>query len=173
MIETVMIPDERKNVLIGKGGSVKKQIESATSTKITIKDGIIIEGGSLDVIKTQQIIRAIGRGFSPDNALLLLDEEYQLVVISLTGETPNTIKRLFARVIGKDGRTRRKIEHSTGSLISVYGKTASIIGKGKELETAKNAVEQLLQGRSHGYVYKRLGYAENKKKRQNEIQNDD
>ena len=172
MIETVMIPDERKSVLIGKDGSVKKQIENATSTKITIGDGVVIEGEGLDVIKTQQIIKAIGRGFSSDNSLLLLDDEYQLVVISLTGETPNTIKRLFARVIGKDGRTRRKIEHSTRTLISVYGKTVSIIGKGKELQTAKNAVEQILQGRSHGYVYKRLGYAEAKKEKQTTTNSD-
>ena len=70
MIETVMIPDERKSVLIGKDGSVKKQIENATSTKITIGDGVVIEGEGLDVIKTQQIIKAIGRGFSSDNSLL-------------------------------------------------------------------------------------------------------
>jgi ribosomal RNA assembly protein len=166
MIEIVMIPDERKNVLIGKDGSVKKHIEKATNTKIIIEDGVVIEGESLDVIKAQQIVKAIGRGFSSTNALLLLDDEYQLIVISLIGETHNTIKRLFARVIGKDGRTRRKIEYSTGTLISVYGKTTSIIGKGKELQTAKNAVEQILQGRSHGYVYKRLGYAETKKEKQ-------
>ena len=75
-------------------------------------------------------------------------------------------------MIGKDGRTRRKIEHSTRTLISVYGKTVSIIGKGKELQTAKNAVEQILQGRSHGYVYKRLGYAEAKKEKQTTTNSD-
>lgn len=158
MIATVMIPEERKSVLIGKDGRVKKQLEEKTKTKVTVEFDVSIEGESLDVLKAQQIVKAIGRGFSPEKAFLLLDDEYQLNVISLSGETPNTIKRLFARVIGRQGKTRRKIEQCTEAYISVYGKTVSIIGKSSDLGVATRAIEQLLEGRSHGYVYKRLEY---------------
>ncbi len=163
MIATVMIPDERKNVLIGKDGSIKKRLEEETSTKITVDIDVKIEGESLDVIKTQQIVRAIGRGFPPEKAFLLLDDDYQLTMISLTGETPNTVKRLMARVIGREGKTRRKIEEQTGTTISVHGKTVSVIGKSVGLDIARNAIEQLLRGRSHGYVYKRLDRTTRKK----------
>jgi ribosomal RNA assembly protein len=159
MIATVMIPEERKSVLIGKDGIVKKFLEEKTKTKVTIELDVSIEGESLDVLKAQQIVKAIGRGFSPEKAFLLLDDEYQLNMISLSGETPNTIKRLFARVIGRQGKTRRKIEQCTGAYVSVYGKTVSIIGKSLELEAATKAIGQLLEGRSHGYVYRRLEHA--------------
>lgn len=165
MISTVMIPEERKNILIGKNGSVKKKIEQKTNTKIEIVNDVSIEGESLDVMKTVQIVKAISRGFTPRKALILLNDEYQLIIISLVGETPNTIKRLFARVIGRDGKTRRRIEKDTRTVVSVYGKTVAIIGKSNELDYARNAVEQILRGRSHGYVYKRLDCSKRKKQK--------
>lgn len=163
MIASVMIPEERKNVLIGKDGRVKKGLEEKTSTKITIGVDVSIEGESLDVIRAEQVVKAIGRGFAPRKAFLLLDEEYQFTMIRLEGETANTVKRLMGRVIGREGKTRRKIEESTGTAISVYGKTVSVIGKPKDLDAAKKAIEELLQGRSHGYVYKRMEYTRKKK----------
>ncbi len=163
MIATVMIPEERKSVLIGREGSVKERLERETRTRITVDAGVAIEGSNLDVMKARQVVRAIGRGFSPRRAFLLLDEDYQLTIISLEGETPNTVKRLFARVIGTGGKTRRKLEQDTGSLISVYGKTVAIIGRAAGLDAARSAVEQLLRGRSHGYVYKRLDRRKEKK----------
>lgn len=163
MIVNVMIPDERKKILIGKDGSIKKNLEESTNTSITVRTDVAIEGESLDVIKAEQIVKAIGRGFSPEKALILLDDDYQFTMITLEGETVNTIKRLMGRVIGREGKTRRKIENSTGTLISVYGKTVSIIGKSNDLEAAKKAIEELLRGRSHGYVYKKIEYTRNKK----------
>jgi len=159
MIATLMIPEERKSVLIGKNGEVKKLLEEKTKTKVTVELDVSIEGESLDVLKAKEIVKAIGRGFSPEKAFLLLDEEYQLNVISLSGETLNTIKRLFARVIGRQGKTRRKIEQCTGAFVSVYGKTVAVIGKSLEIEAATRAIEQILKGRSHGYVYRRLEHA--------------
>lgn len=170
MISIVMIPDERKKILIGKNGYTRKRIEQKTKTTIEVGNDVKIEGESLDVMKTEQIVKAIGRGFTPRKALILLNDEYQLIIISLVGETPNTIKRLFARVIGRDGNARRRIERDTRTVVSVYGKTVAIIGKSNELDYARNAVEQILRGRSHGYVYKRLDCS--KRKRQKlEIEN--
>ena len=46
MIEEISIPEERKPVLIGKDGSVKDELEGTTGTKISISDGVIVEGRS-------------------------------------------------------------------------------------------------------------------------------
>jgi ribosomal RNA assembly protein len=108
------------------------------------------------VIKSSEIVKAIGRGFSPEKAMLLLREDYELRVITLQGESEKTIKRLMARVIGSRGATRKIIEHDTNCLVSVYGKTVSIIGKTDEITAAEDAVENILKGRSHGFVYSRL-----------------
>ena len=74
----------------------------------------------------------------------------------MQGESEKTIKRLMARVIGSRGATRKILEKDTNCLVSVYGKTVSLIGKLDDIDAAEKAVEELLRGRSHGYVYSRL-----------------
>ena len=154
--ESLRIPEERRAIILGRRGKVKTEIEKSTGARIIMGQEIRIEGEPLQAMKARDIVKAIGRGFSPEHALFLTDDEYQLEVISLGNEKPNTIKRLFGRVIGRDGATRKIIEKSTDTFISVYGKTVSIIGKAGDIRKAKHAVELLLEGRSHGYVYRRL-----------------
>lgn len=156
MIQIILIPEQRKPVLIGKDGSVKKELELKTKTKITVRNDVRVEGDSLDVLKAKEIVKAIGRGFAPEKAFSLLDDDYQLYIISLEKETRNTIKRIMARIIGKKGAARKKIEEKTGCFVSVYGKTVSLIGPAVNLDKAIEAVERLISGRSHAYVYSRL-----------------
>jgi ribosomal RNA assembly protein len=155
MKDFVKIPQERIPVLIGKDGSVKKQIEKRTATKITVTDEVEIEGDSFDVLTASNVVKAIARGFSPESAMLLLDEEYELNVITLSGEREKAIKRLMGRVIGKEGRARRKIEQMCDARISIYGKTIAIIAPNSaKLEAATKCVETLIKGKTHGYAYK-------------------
>jgi ribosomal RNA assembly protein len=156
MIEEVKIPEIRKGVLIGPEGSVKKKIEKKTRTTITINDGVEIEGEPLDVLKTKEIVKAIGRGFAPDKALKLMSDDYRLIIISLGRETDNTIKRILSRIIGSKGKCRKNIELLTKTDICVYGKTISIIGKWDDVEKANEALELIIEGKPHAYVYKRL-----------------
>jgi len=72
---------------------------------------------------------------------------------------PKTFKesKIIAKEGGKiAGNTRKEIEKKTTSLISVYGKTVSIIGDYKNIETAKKAIELLIKGMSHKSVYRFL-----------------
>jgi ribosomal RNA assembly protein len=157
MIEEVNIPEERKGVLIGRDGSVRAGLERQSRTRIKINEGVVIEGNNpLMVMRAAEVVKAVGRGFSPDKAMLLLGEDYELRVVSLQGESEKAVKRLMARVIGRKGATRRILEHDTNCLISVYGKTVSIIGGAEEVPKAEEAVEDLLKGRSHSYVYAKL-----------------
>ena len=157
MIEEVNIPEERKGVLIGRDGSVKAELERQSRTRITITEGVVIEGDDpLMVMRAAEVVKAVGRGFSPERAMLLLGDDYEFRIVSLQGESDKTIKRLMARVIGRKGATRGILEHDTNCLISVYGKTVAILGKQDEVPAAEKAVENLLKGRSHGYVYAKL-----------------
>ncbi len=150
MIKTVNIPKERIAVLIGEHGHSKKSVEKLTHTKISIKEEINIEGDSLDVLTAESIIKAIGRGFSPDNAIKLASEEIALDIIQL----PKTgLERLRARIIGAKGKARRNLEILTNTNISVYGKTVSIIGSYENVFVAREAVEKLIKGFSHKSVY--------------------
>lgn len=156
MIEIIKIPEKRKGVLIGKNGSVKRELEEKTKTSLIIDEEIEIEGEPLNVLKANEIVKAIGRGFSPESAFKLLDDEYRLVIISLGQETDKRMKRTFSRIIGSKGACRKKIELKTKTDICIYGKTISIIGNWEDVGKANEVIELLLQGKPHSYVYKRL-----------------
>jgi ribosomal RNA assembly protein len=156
MLDMLKIPEQRKAMLIGKDGQTKQDIEKKTNTKLVINDGVEIEGEPLEVLKAKQIVAAIGRGFSPEIALKLVNENYQLIVINLGGETGKTQKRIMSRIIGTRGKCKNIIEKYTGAYICVYGKTISVIGEWSKAEIAEKAIDMIINGRKHAYVYKYL-----------------
>ena len=160
MIKSVNVPKERIAVLIGERGNSKRSIEKLTHTNITIhkeetdersaSNSIEIEGESLDVLTAENIVKAVGRGFSPDNALKLADESTALDIIQL----PKTgLERIRSRIIGAKGKSRKNLEMLTNTNISIYGKTVSIIGIYENVAFAHEAVEKLIKGFSHKSVY--------------------
>lgn len=155
MIATILIPKNRVPVLVGQAGKTKKDIENKTNTKIFIGEEITIEGDALDVMATENIIKAISRGFAPEKALELLDEEKILHIVQLPKNEKEVI-RIKSRLIGTMGKARRNIERLTNTHISVYGKTVSIIGSYEDAEIAKAAIEKLILGSMHSNVYRFL-----------------
>ena len=161
MQEELKIPKERIAVLIGEKGNEKKRIQKRTNTKIIIssKEGdVLIEGeDSIDVMITRNIVKAVGRGFNPDVALALTNEENSFELINIhdfIGKSKNQEGRVKARVIGTDGRCRKKIENLTHTSIVVFGKTVGIIGKIEYVDLARRALEKLINGSPHNKVYK-------------------
>ncbi len=158
----VKIPKERVAVLVGKGGEVKRELEGYTNCKMDIdsKEGDVrISGGdSIKMYALREVVKAIGRGFNPDIARLLLKQDYGLEVISLLDYVRNKdhFERVKGRVIGTEGKSRQTIEELTGTFISVYGKTISIIGDLEGVVVAKKAIESLLLGSPHSNVYRWL-----------------
>jgi len=112
------------------------------------------------LFRAKEVVTAIGRGFSPEHAFRLLeDDETMLEVIDLretVGRSQSDMKRLKGRVIGKAGKTRRIIEELTEANICVYGHTISIVGEIDQVEIAKEAVRMLIKGSLHGTVYRFL-----------------
>lgn len=169
--EYLKIPRDRVGVLIGKNGEVKQHIEKLTQTYLDIDS----EAGTVSINpleemedplspwKTRSIVKAIGRGFNPEVALRLIDDDVALDVIKLTeyvGKSKKAIARQKGRIIGRDGITRQIIHEMTGVDMSVYGKTVSLIGELEKLMVAKEAVEMILNGARHKSVY---GFLEKKK----------
>ncbi|NLA37901.1 MAG: RNA-processing protein [Methanomicrobiales archaeon] len=150
----------RVGVLIGKSGSTKREIEEKTGATLRIdsEEGtVIIEGEDpIGVMTTTNVVQAINRGFSPERAFRLLDDEdLVLDVIDLTDLSGTTrhLERLRGRIIGKAGTSRAQIEDMTSTEISVHGKTVAFIGLPGQNETARKAVEMLIQGVPHENVY--------------------
>ena len=154
MIEYVKIPSERIKVLLGKNHSSLKKIEEETGAIITLDDVVKIESNDpLMLLKTKDIVTAIGRGFDVKKSLRLLEDECELRVISLYGETQKKRTVMKGRVIGNRGGSKGIIERETGASISIRGKTIAIIGTPNELVPAENALSEILRGKTHGYAY--------------------
>jgi ribosomal RNA assembly protein len=159
------LPLDRIGVLMGHEGSTKKEIEEKTKTILTIDTqtgAVIIEPASpntsaLDLIRAQNIVRAVGYGFSPERAFRLLEEDQILEVIDVrqyVGDKPNHIKRVLGRIIGEEGKARRVLEELTGTYISVYEHYVAIVGDYETANIAKRAIEMLIEGRMHSTVYR-------------------
>jgi len=162
-IYELKISRDRIAVLIGTKGNVKREIESSTKTKIEIdsKEGDVFISGKdgLGLFNAKELIRAIGFGFNPEIALLLLKPDYVFEVIGIkdyAGKSKEAIIRLKGRVIGKEGKSRKIIEELSESYVSVHGKFISIIGTPEAASIARQAIESLLRGSTHANVYKWL-----------------
>jgi len=111
----------------------------------------------VSLFQAKEYVQAIGRGFSPERASLLLEdnEDVTLTIIDLreiVGRSASDIKRVKGRVIGRAGKMRRIIEELTETRISVFGHTISIIGKIESVEIAKEAITMLIKGSQHSTV---------------------
>ena len=161
------IPLDRLGVLIGKEGSTKSKIEQAFKVQIIIESengivDIVPASGSDDpttILRARDVVVAIARGFSPERALKLTDDDIVLDVIDLRetfGRNERDIARLKGRVIGREGKIRRLIEEMTDAKISIYGHTISMLGEYETVTAAREAIELLLKGKQHSTVYKLL-----------------
>lgn len=163
----VTIPQDRIGALVGEEGEIKQRIESTFRAKLNInsESGIVEltlaseEGDTASLLKARDIVTAIGRGFSPDRAFALRDDEIILDIIDLReifGRNEDTISRIKGRVIGRGGKTRILIEELTRTDVSIYGHTISLIGDYDSISIAREATLLLLEGKQHSTVYKFL-----------------
>ncbi len=160
------IPQERIGVLIGHNGETRKMIEQISNTNIQIdsKEGevVISKEESCDpflFLKTEDVIRAIGRGFSPENAIHLLKDDMEFFLFDIydyVGKKDNHVRRLKSRIIGKNGKTKKNIENLTSSYLSIYGHTIGVIADFMTIGVVKRAIDMLLNGSTHATVYRYL-----------------
>jgi ribosomal RNA assembly protein len=161
------IPRERIGALIGKGGRVKQQIEKRCGVEIEIdsETGDAMISGSkpveqMEAFRAVEVITAISRGFSPERAYHLFDDEevvfQQMDLHDYAGKSPNALERIKGRIIGEGGKARRMIEELSGAYISVYGHTVAFIGNYREVKLATDAIAMLAKGSMHKSVYTML-----------------
>jgi ribosomal RNA assembly protein len=172
---TLKIPRERIGALIGKGGRVKQQIEKRCGVEIEIdsETGDAIISGSkpveqMEAFRAVEVITAISRGFSPERAYHLFDDEevvfQQMDLHDYAGKSPNALERIKGRIIGEGGKARRMIEELSGTYISVYDHTVAFIGNYGEIKRATDAIAMLAKGSMHKSVYTMLQRARRRDK---------
>jgi len=162
----IKIPKERVGALIGKNGETKRFIEERTGVKMLVDSAegdVELDTSDLAdpsmALVAPNIVKAIGRGFSPEHALDLLDGDTVLEVLDIrdfVGKKPNHVARVRARLIGTRGKTRRIMEDLTDTHISVFGNTVAVIGGSVQASISIRAIEMLLEGAEHATVYRFL-----------------
>ncbi len=165
--QVIKVPLERVGALVGKEGIVKGEIErrcgvtleidgKTGEARISYRSEALMEANPF---KAFDIVSAIARGFSPQRAFSLLEEEKILTVIDLreySGKSENAMIRIRSRLIGTDGKARKVIEQLSGASLSIYGHTVAIIGEPDETRVAKEAVDRLAKGSTHKATYEML-----------------
>ncbi|HSV42808.1 MAG TPA: KH domain-containing protein [Methanomassiliicoccales archaeon] len=161
----VRIPKDRIGVLIGRDGETKRYIEERSKVKIQIDaEGEVLFDDSkiedpLMQLKIMDVLKAIGRGFSPHHAYRLFDDDEYFELIEMddyVGKKSEQLQRVRARLIGSGGKTRRIIEEMSGANLSIYGSTVAIIGNSVQMPVARTAVDMILSGSEHATVYRFL-----------------
>ena len=170
----VKIPLDRVGVLIGEGGETLREIERRADVRLDVDS----ENGSVRIestgdpvrgLKGPDIVKAIGRGFTPEDALSLLDDEMAMLdIVDIGAATRNKkdLQRQKGRLIGENGRTRELMEDLSGAKVVIYGSTLSAIGQPESVSTVREAAEMILDGAPHGTVYSYLERRHNEMKRE-------
>ena len=160
-MQHVKVPDDRIGVLIGRGGETMREIEERAEVRLDIDSesgNVRIEmvGDPVTALKGPDIVKAIGRGFTPEDALELLEDEmmmFEIIDIDAAARNKNDLRRQKGRLIGEDGRTRELMEELTGASVAIYGSTLGVIGGPQQVEAVREAAEMILDGAPHGSVY--------------------
>ncbi len=163
-MRSIRIPQDRVGTLIGTKGTTKRQIQKISGITIDIdaEEGEVIihdekeTADPLMALKIMDVIKAIGRGFAPDKAMRLFEDDEYLEIVDLkefVGGRNNQLSRIRGRLIGEKGKTRSIIEDLTGTYMVIYGNTVSLIGNSISLPVAKHAIELILNGSEHATVY--------------------
>ena len=157
----VKVPCDRNGVVIGEGGETMREIERRAEVRLDIDS----ESGSVAIddvgdpvlgMQAPDIIKAIGRGFTPAVAMSILDNDlrtFELIDLVAHTRNKNELQRQKGRLIGENGRTRELMEELTGAEVVIKGTTLGVIGQPEEVQAVRRATGMLLDGAPHGTVY--------------------
>ncbi|MCX6774030.1 MAG: KH domain-containing protein [Candidatus Micrarchaeota archaeon] len=147
----IKIPEERIGVFLGKNSETLKLLEEKLGLKLEISHNgsVTMEGNADKIYFGKNVIKAIGRGFSPEVALYLVEKDdfmFELIDLDEFLNTENSIHRVKGRIIGSEGKVKIEIEKMADCYISVYGNTVGIIAPFDSISFAKEAIGMIIKG---------------------------
>ena len=171
MTFNIKVPQDRVAVIIGHNGRTIRMLAERSGTRIEVDsesgDIILHDETSKDpymAFVMRDVIRAIGRGFPPEKAVKLFQDEIyyeEFDIRHFSGKSSKRVMQVRSRMIGSGGKTRKLIEELTDCSISIKGNTVGIIGDIEGMKVASKAINMILSGSEHSSVY---SYMEHKRR---------
>jgi ribosomal RNA assembly protein len=145
----------------------KPDLEKAFNVKIDINGKqVAIDGEAVDEFEAAQVVEAIGFGFSAKKALLLKDPDYTFRRISIKDFTRRkNLEDVRARIIGKQGKTKKTIEDISGVYLELNNNEVGLIGPAEDIEQETAALTNLIKGTKQANVYQKLEKINTEKKK--------
>lgn len=109
--------------------------------------------------KAALFIKAILIGFTPQDALLSLENDAYLFSFDITEVKflrGDHLNRAIGRIIGKNGKVKNTIEHVSKTKIRIIENRVHILGGKSNLDVAKDAVCRLIMGAEPTKVQNKL-----------------
>ncbi len=153
-METVLIPNKRISAFEKVLDKASKKLNC--TIELLDNERVRIDGTPYDEYNAKNVILAFGMGFSMVEAYKLLDDNYYFKFINIKDLLKNDseMKRIKARIIGEDGKTKAYIEEVSGVVLSLYENTLGIIGTTEQLAIATAALQVLVEGGTHKKAYR-------------------
>jgi ribosomal RNA assembly protein len=118
---------------------------------------VTIIGEGINEYEASIVLEAINLGFSAKKALVLLDPDIQFRRINIKDFTKRkNLRDVRARIIGREGKTKRTIEDLTDSTIVVKDNSIGVIGYADSIENILTALRNLIRGSKEANVYRFL-----------------
>ncbi len=151
----ILIPAKRADLLKDRGFLQKAC--RALDCRMEVRGGneLRIDGNALEEYNARIVMQAFARGFDFDVACRLLKDDSFFESINMKDALKNgeQVRRIKARVIGSNGKTKSYIQSVSGTEIAIYGDTISIIGSVEQIKIARAAIDILLEGGTHSKAY--------------------
>lgn len=147
-------------------------LRNKLNAKIEIKNRFAtIEGSSVDEYEATQVLEAINFGFSAKEALHLTSEDFQFITLKIKSLTRRKLIDVKARLIGKEGKTRRTMENVSGCAIVINENenAVGILGPNENVDTAIQAITSLIRGSKEANVYAYLERMNRKRREKSDL----
>ncbi|MEK6933522.1 MAG: hypothetical protein AABW75_01455 [Nanoarchaeota archaeon] len=133
-------------------------LENELGVKIRIVGNeVFIDGPSFEEYEAFIVLEAMQLGFSAKKALTLRDESMIFRRIQIKNFTKRkNLEEVRARIIGREGKTKKTIEEISSCHLIINGNEVGIIASAKNIDDATTAITNLIRGSKQANVYRYL-----------------
>ena len=136
----------------------KRELEEKLGVEINIRNKkVMIEGSPLDEYEASIILSAINFGFTSRKALQLKEEAKIFRVLNIKSiSRKKNLEQVRARIIGKEGKTKRTLENISNCDIVIKGNEIGVIADAESIENTITGISNLVRGTKESNTYRYL-----------------